>query len=364
MKRLPIALLLCISIYSSAQTNFAAGYIVKTDGDTLHGYLQEEIRSQLVFEIQFKTENSNSSFQTFTTNDVKAFKYETGNHYKKITFKNTLPDSGYMETVFALELVEGAYNLYSYILKEETYFIAEGNGASYFLYNTTYNANGAVLIEGNYISRLGVLAAACPNKSFNTEQLNYAEKDISKYIFDLNNCLSPNTASINHYQKPKAVSQIVLFAGGIILGKNKNQVTADAAMRLMYPQLSKDLFIIIGIHFSNSNRIQKDVDYNYNHFTYLFSDEVICVPLTLQYNFEIGPIHPYLGGGFAAAYLNEKNTTTDYYAAHIPPQNRFGVSVIAAAGIEGNITNNLLIKAEWRYEFFFQYPVVGIAYSF
>ncbi|HSZ86165.1 MAG TPA: hypothetical protein VK787_09055 [Puia sp.] len=360
MKRLPIALLLCISIYLSAQNNFTAGYIVKTDGDTLHGYLQEELRNQLVFQIQFKTDNSNSSFQTFTTNDVKAFRYETGDHYKKITFKNTLPDSGYIETVFAMELVEGAYNLYSYILKEETYFITQGNGASYFLYNTTYNANGAILIDGNYISRLGVLAAACPNKFFNTEQLNYAEKDISKYIFDLNNCLSPNTASINHYQKPKTTSQIVVFAGGMILGKNKNQITADAAMRLMYPQLSKDLFVIICIHYSHSNRPQNVLD-----VIYLFEDEVICVPLTLQYNFTIGPVHPYLSGGFAAAHLTEKNTPALYYvASKIPPQNRFGISVIAAAGVEGNITNNLIIKAEWRYEFFLQYPVVGIAYSF
>src|SRR5580698_6368944 len=179
MKRLPIALLLCISIYSSAQNNFTEGYIVKTDGDTIRGYLQEELRPNLVFQVQFKTDNSNSSFQTFTTNDLKAFRYETGDHYKKIIFKNTLPDSSYMETVFALELVEGAYNLYAYILKEETYFIVEGNGASYFLYNTIYNGNGAVIIEGNYISRLGVLATACLNKSYNAEQLNYAEKDIS-----------------------------------------------------------------------------------------------------------------------------------------------------------------------------------------
>jgi hypothetical protein len=363
MNRLPIALLLCISIYSSAQNNFAEGYIIKTNGDSLHGYLQEELRNQLVFQIQFKTDNPNSSFQTFTTNDVKAFKYVTGNQYKKITLKNTLPDSGYMETVFALELVEGSYNLYSYILKDETYFVAEGNGAYYFLYNTTYNANGAILIEGNYISRLGVLAAACPNKSFNTEQLSYAEKDISKYIFDLNNCLSPNTASINHYQKPKAISQIVAFAGGMILGKNKDQVTADIAMRLMYPQLSKDLFVILGIHYSHSNRTQNDIDPNYNHVIYLFKDDILCVPLTLQYNFTIGPIHPYVSGGFAAAHLTEKNTTTDYYAIYVAPQNRFGISVIGAAGIEGSITNNLSIKAEWRYEFFLQYPIVGIAYS-
>ncbi|HLY69471.1 MAG TPA: hypothetical protein VKR53_07060 [Puia sp.] len=364
MKRLPIALLLCISIYSSAQNNFVAGFIVSTNGDTLHGYLQEELRNQLVFQIQFKTDKSNPSIQTFSTNDVKSFKYETGDSYRKLTFKNTFPDSGYVETVFAMELVEGAYHLYSYILKEETYFIVEGNGVSYLLYNTTYNANGAVLTEGNYIARLGVLAASCPNKSFNTEQLNYGEKDISKYIFDLNNCLSPNTAAINHYQRPKAISQIVVFAGGIILGKNKNQVTADAAMRFTYPQLSKDLYIIVGIHYSKANRIQKDVDQYYNHFTYLFNDEIICVPLTLQYNFKIGAVHPYISGGFAASHLSEKNAATNYNSPYIPAQNSFGISVIGAIGVESSVSNNLFIKAEWRYELYMQYPIVGIAYSF
>src|SRR5580698_4939105 len=105
MNRLLTALLLCISICSAAQTNFAPGYIIRTNGDSLQGYLQEEVRTQLVFQIQFKTDISNSSVQTFTPNEVKAFKYEGGDQFRAITFKNTLPDNGNMETVFALELV-------------------------------------------------------------------------------------------------------------------------------------------------------------------------------------------------------------------------------------------------------------------
>jgi len=364
MNRLPIILLLCMAIYSPGQTNFSPGYVVKTSGDTLRGYLQEELRNQLVFQVQFKANINNPSFKTLSLKDIDAFNYASGDSYRKITFRNTLPDSGYQETVFALILVKGSYNLYSFILKEETYFIVEGNGTSYFLYNSTFNGNGAIITEGNYTSRLGVLAAACTRASLNPEQLNFNEKDLSKFVFDLNNCISPNSATINLYQKPKTTSQFALFAGGMILGKNENQASVDAALRLTYPQLSNNVSINVGFHYSRSNRIQHDIDENYNHFEYLFNDEIICVPLTLQYYFKFGPVHPYVSGGFAASHLSEKNTTTDYYSVLVPPENEFGISVIAAIGIEWNIKDNLYAKTEWRYEFFIQYPIIGIAYIF
>jgi hypothetical protein len=363
MNRLPIVLLLCISICTSAQTNFTAGYIIKTNGDTLHGYLQEELRSQLVFQLQFKTDNTNSSVETFTTNEVKAFKYEKGDLYKKITFKNTLPDSGYMETIFALELVEGAYNLYSYIFNEQTYFIVDASGTSYFLYNSVFNANGAIVTEGNYISRLSVLAAVCPNRSFNAEQLNYAEKDISKYIFDLNNCISPNAASINRYQKPKTITQITIFAGAIVLGKNRNQFTSDVALRIIYPQLSKNIFINIGAHYSHTMQDDKEKAFGSTIELSTTKDDIFCLPLTIQYNIGHGIIQPFAYGGFGFSYLKEQSTYSVYTNPGSPSSNKFGLSVIGAIGIEGHLSTSLYIKAEWRCELIGQYPAVGFAYN-
>jgi hypothetical protein len=43
---------------------------------------------------------------------------------------------------------------------------------------------------------------------------------------------------------------------------------------------------------------------------------------------------------------------------------KFGLSLIIAAGIEGYVTKKFVIKADWRHELFTHYPVVGIAYFF
>ncbi|HLX92626.1 MAG TPA: hypothetical protein VKR32_13135 [Puia sp.] len=358
------AAIFCVALHSAAQKNFSPGYLIKVNGDTLKGYLQEESRSDLLFHVQFKSNAGSSKIQAFSPAEVQAFRYETGDLYRKITFTNSLPDSGYDETIFALDLVDGPYMLFSYIQKEELYFVITGNNQSYHLYNSTFNGNGAVLIEGNYISRLGILASGCGVRLLNAEQLPYSEKDVSKFVFDLNNCLSPNSVAFNHYQKSRTMSEIHAFAGGIYFGKNRDQFTADVAVRLINPQLSRNAFINVGLHYSHSSHEQVAKEFGSEVVQSTTTDDIICAPLTIQYNFGAGAIQPFIYGGFAAAYLKETTIYTYYATSKSPPPDKFGISVIAALGVEGHLTNRFYLKAEWRYELILQYPAIGIGYNF
>src|SRR5580704_6969727 len=134
-----VLLALCISLQVSGQKEFTPGYVIKISGDTMHGYLQEEIRSEIHSKV------------TFTPSELKLFKYESGNLYRTISFINTLEDTSKSQTLFARQLVEGVYNLYSYVLQEQTYFVVLGNGESYFIYNSIYANLGDRLRDGNYI---------------------------------------------------------------------------------------------------------------------------------------------------------------------------------------------------------------------
>src|SRR5580704_14071252 len=146
-----VLLALCISLQVSGQKEFTPGYVIKISGDTMHGYLQEEIRSEIHSKVKFKTSESDLIIQTFTPSELKLFKYESGNLYRTISFINTLEDTSKSQTLFARQLVEGVYNLYSYVLQEQTYFVVLGNGESYFIYNSIYANLGDRLRDGNYI---------------------------------------------------------------------------------------------------------------------------------------------------------------------------------------------------------------------
>lgn len=368
MKQLTFALLLClIFLQCISQNKFTSGYIVKSSGDTVHGYLQEETRKDLLFQVKFKSDINNSSFQTLTPSDVRAFKFESGNLYKTIKFVNTLEDSSKVQTCFALQLVEGLYNLFSYLASEKIYFVVTVNGASYMLYNFEYGVNRDLKTEGNYVSQLSLLDSACETYLLHPDLVIYNEKGMAKFITDLNKCVVPNAITANYYKKPKAQAQFVLFAGGFPLG-NQNIITLEGMLRLVYPQISKKSSLNIGFRYYHNTKNETELNGGNIPFTRTYRDDFFSVPLSFQYNFLPGIIQPYFTGEVAGVYVKEAVSNIPS-AIYIAPINQLSISVNVAAGVEGYITKRLFVKAEWRYEFNFkylaiQYPTVGIAYKF
>jgi len=355
---LAIALLLCVSVRISAQTPFVPGYLVKNNGDTLHGYLQKQTSTDLLFSLAFKPDNINAPSQSISPGDIRLFKYLTGNFYAPITFINTYDGTSVSQTGFALQLVTGAYSLYAYTAGDKTFFVIINNGSSYLLYNTDYNTDGSVNKEGNYVSRLGVIASSCANNHLVPELVGFTAKDMSAFIFAVNKCIAPNTAYSAYVQSPNTSVQASIYAGGLIVGSHESQFTADAALRLTLPKMPKNLYLDIGIHFSYTGKLKKIPDYANTTYTMTIQDYIFCFPMTLQYTFTSGRIRPYIVGGIGLTYLHEHTLNPDNNFL------KFVVPGIGEAGIEGHITDNFFIKAAWRYELLAQYPSVGLGYSF
>jgi opacity protein-like surface antigen len=170
--------------------------------------------------------------------------------------------------------------------------------------------------------------------------------------------------SLNYYKKPQTKSQLVIFAGGLPMG-TRNQLTAEAAIRLSYPQISKNIFFNVGLHYSHTLKTRVDRDNGNFKFTRSIKDDIFGVPVTLQYNLSNWIIKPYISGGVGFNYLKEfTSNDPNPNSTYIAPKNQFNISPIACIGIEGYVTQKLFIKAEWRYEILLQYPAIGIAYLF
>lgn len=115
--------LLCITIGSQAQNNFSPGCLVLRQGDTLRAFLKEEIKNDILHTIKFTTNSKSASFQSFTTDQAKCFKYDEGDLYQSISFMNSGKDSIVNESCFAAQLVRRDYDLFVIVEEEKSYFV-------------------------------------------------------------------------------------------------------------------------------------------------------------------------------------------------------------------------------------------------
>lgn len=350
-------LLLAILICSGkifAQSNFVSGYVVKNNNDTLKGFLKADVEKNLTKQVIFSSNASGESQQTFTGNEVKAFYFNNGSLFENITYKDTANTPA---QIFAKALLKGYYNLYSFRNNEIEYFVVQKDADSYLLFDDVILPNGTLDAKGNYRNQLMFLSRDCSKLQSFITTVRYTENELLNFISKLNNCIAPSNSNKSLYVKEKSEAHLFVFAGGLPLGSNKYEYTARIGARISVPSISKSTFVYIAATYlgekSQVSVYGKQKDHIIN---------VASIGITLQNNFTTGIIQPYLEVGVGGAYKHEKNP-----ANALSPntfQNKYGVDIIAALGIEGHITKSLVVKADWRYELLMHYPVIGIAYCF
>jgi hypothetical protein len=366
MKKLTItALLLFIFLSSFPQKNFFPGWIQMSKGDTLHGYLQQEIRKDIIETINFKAEGESSDFKRFTVAEVQSFKYDEGNLYRTITFTNSASENAVDQTCFARQLVAGIYSLFEIIKSERTFYIIRNENTDYFLYSSIFGVSGALEKEGNYLNQLIQLATTCNGPNLHPERVDYTNKDLLRFVLELNNCNSPGSTSINYYHKTKTVARLFVFAGGLPLG-NRSQLTADLMGRFVYPQIDPRLSFNIGLHYSNTEKPVLRRDYTYTPLYTQTNYKITSIPIFVQYNFTRGIIQPYIYGGASAAYLavNPDNPWDPYDGNEIYGNNQFNIELLGGIGVEAYITPWFLARIDWRYEYTLQFPSIGLGFKF
>ncbi|HMH32850.1 MAG TPA: outer membrane beta-barrel protein [Puia sp.] len=348
-----------LSLTVAAQNDYAPGFVVKPNKDTLRGYLQKSLEEEFSQKVIFKTD-VNASVQTFSPADLLGFGFDN-NVYKSLSYQNIAEDVPVWETSFVKQLVRGQYDLYTLLKKERRFYIIKKDTVTYFLYSTVYSSGGEYQQQGNYSSRLVLLQRECEKLNANPQAAGFGQKEMSRFIFELDNCVAPGSAQ-TLYHPAKLVSELFIFAGGLPLGNN-GQLTVEGQWRFSSPSLNKKTFLNIGIRYSytTTSYTPDPTYYGLTFPTQLQNHEIISVPLTIQYNFFNGTVRPYIYAGFSGSYLYE--TTGGEHSNDAGFQKSFGFSLVAGGGIEVRVVKRLFVKADYHYELLSQYPAIGIAYQ-
>jgi hypothetical protein len=168
MKLHLIILILIIPSVIFAQSNYHEGYVVKSNGDTLKGYVDYREWSQSPVQIDFKVSKSDGS-QQFNPSNCKGFGVDgmetyisysepismDRNHFPNLSEK--LDTSKAQASVFLRQVTAGSYlSLYSQTDNIKTrYFIAEANAIPEELkYNQYYDNQHEVVERAIYRGQL------------------------------------------------------------------------------------------------------------------------------------------------------------------------------------------------------------------
>ncbi|HEV3412263.1 MAG TPA: hypothetical protein VG101_07285 [Puia sp.] len=356
-----IALILFLSFHFSsfAQHDFAPGYIIKPNHDTVKGLIKSVPDADLSASVSFKTDMTGEWIQNGLS-DLLGFGFEN-EIFRSIQFLNT-SKGNIKDTVFARELVSGSYNLFTYSdNNERLFFLLQKDTTINLLYNDFVSSTNDLEQTGNYQNFLNFISISCDKLKNEYQRVAYNEKSISDFVQKTNNCISAGS-SLRYYKNQKTVVTPIIFAGGLPVSSQRHLFTANLLVRLTFPRVNNHISLNIGLNYTSMNYMtsyNQSLNPPYRYFTH---QQIESIPLTVQVNFTHSRIQPYVYAGFSAYYSNLVNLANAFYVQ--ANEKGSGVSGVAGLGIEARIIAGLFIRAEWKYDVIVQYPAIGLSYHF
>ena len=218
-------MLLAIACYClpSFSQSLAEGYLVKTSGDTLRGFIRERVNWYLPY-VDFATTQS-SELQRVSLADVTVFylkKYDTY-YYGRVleidkkpvatTQLENAPARTMVKDTIALQLlVKGAVNFYDYTDEnsKQHFFVQKNNGAIEELAYVRYSVrNGQVAEMPYFVEPLKKLLSDCDK--VNQNDIRYDEKALIKVVRQYNSCFG--TTEQYYVKKERAKIGFSVFGG-------------------------------------------------------------------------------------------------------------------------------------------------------
>ena len=360
MKFIPF-LILFLSVHFAlfAQQDFARGYIIKQNRDTVKGFIKTVVEADLYESVFFKT-NLNGEWTRYGHSDLLGFGFDN-EIFTSVQFLNT-SKGNIKDTTFARQLVSGLYNLFTYLNNDgRRFFLLRKDTSINLLYDNLLSNTGEVEQTGNYQNFLNFISIPCDKLKDKYKQVGYDEKSISDFIQATNNCLSGGT-SVTYLTKQKVTVTPIIFAGGLSVSRQRSQISANFLVRLTKPGVNKNMSLNIGLNYSNTTYMT-----SYNSalnplYRYYTLEQIESIPVTAQYNFTLKRVQPYFYLGVSGAYKTEDNLATGFWVE--PNEKGLTASVVGGVGIEARIISGLYLRADWRYELIIQYPAIGLSYHF
>ncbi len=364
MKKLPILLSLMALALSfqnaAAQQDDLPGYVVLVSGDTLHGFLKAEGADRLLDQVQFKS-SAATDYKTYKPSEARSFQFDNGNLYRAVTFSNVSLDHPVYETHYAKLLVTGEYDLYSFMEKGDLYFVARHDTTYRLIYDDDLHT--IPYVKGNFRNELNYFAVFCDASKFGIENILFSEDQVVSFFRKLDACMEPGKTVATYYHKAKAKPGFFAYVGGMDLGSQRSQFTAEARFKLVYPQINPDLSINIGVRYASVEKKLVNPSYLAATIYYQETYSIKSIPLTFQYNLTHGIVQPFIYAGLSACSVDFSSSV---YIDHSgdPYYHSVDIEWLAGAGVEVKLADFLRARAEWRYEYITQWPTIGLAVNF
>jgi hypothetical protein len=350
-----------LALLVHAQQTGHPGYIVRSAGDTLHGFLQEQLIGGLIGHVGFKARAADGDFTSYTPAQVSAYQYDDGNAYRAVTFTDPRQENALPQTSFVRLLVNGECELYSLYDNSVLYFLIRKDTTTHLLYDDDLHT--IPYLKGNFRNELNFFAVGCETARRRIENINFSEQDLQRYVETLDACLAPDKNTVSYYHRAKAHFGFFAYGGGFVFSDSRSQLTGEARLRLTYPQLKANVSFNLGIRYANVVKQLVDQEYVVATIHHKATYHLVSIPFTVQYNLTRGVIQPFLFSG--VSMLRTKVSSPDGY---LPPHSDFydkwGAVWLGGAGVEAIITENIQARIEWRYEELVQYPTLGLAIRF
>jgi hypothetical protein len=364
-------LTLCFFSFSTiafAQNALTPDYIVRNNGDTLRGIIEDHPQYELWESVGYKSRKEDRQFQEFTTGDIRSIQ-SNGQLYKPVTFKNTQIDAPGVYSGFGKLLMEGYYELFHIYQNNESYFVVRHDTSTFFLYQRT--DDDGLPMHGAYQNLLNYFSSDCPvNKKI--LKTNFNEKELSDFLLQVNACLGKGSAQVgvSHFQNPPAKLNFVLFAGGFPGSSSKSQYVIDGEASLSFPQWDRKVSLNLGFRYTSINSTAGLINFSNQPFTIKENQKISSIPFTFKYNFLSRFIQLYPLFGFSYAIINTTVPTVNPLSLSVDspyppaPGNTTAFDIIFGGGMEVHPFKGLFIRGEWRHETRSQDVVFGLGYKF
>lgn len=232
--------LLCYTQLSYAQKSYYPGSIVKTDGQTVEGFIQVRNWNNTPSEVGFK-EKLSEERQVYTASQIQSFQVNDyifeGVEVEIETSPSGLGDLEFDDTLhitirrtFLQKIVGGDISLFYhrnkmgkenfYLKKEERFVLLRSKKYA------SKNKEGKKNVRENrtYIGQLSEYLSACPSLQTSLAQVVYTKKSVTQLMSSYYNC----TSSVTTYQKKKEKTPIQI---GVLGGITNSTVSFESDNR-------------------------------------------------------------------------------------------------------------------------------------
>jgi hypothetical protein len=378
-----------------AQNDWKTGYIIKNQGDTIYGFIDNRDSKSNSMHCYFR-KNANEEVQLFEPKYLTGYRIDDGNFY----ITKTVEKSGVDTLIFLEFLVQGKVNVYHtrddvdryYVEKDSKLYELKDTEMKRSIYDTdtTTASRYTVYLENKkeYVGILTVLMqdgdiqSDISKSSLETKSLIKIAKEYHEKV-----CTSEKCIIYEKSIKPAHITKVIYT--GISLN-NLNfggRVISDYAfgsllgLRLEFEnaiEWNENLSIVLDFtlhHFTNyrlkqNSKSDRAVVF-YNDVSYLLDRNAtyiaehtksfldvdiktiaLDIPITMNYTFSKGKVRPYIGAGIDNVLVLSQNNKVEIY----DDENRKSIPIyqfglIGRAGGKYMFKNNKSLCFELSYQY-------------